>query len=71
MVIDAVALFSDKLIVADLIRRTADGSDAVACSKVCPCCLPKCVGVQFWLIAVTFQVLGLYLALVWMLTQDL
>jgi len=50
----------------DLITRTADGSDAVACSKAFTCCpSPKCVGMQFGLVAVFFQALALYLALVW------
>lgn len=48
----------------DLVTRTAEGSDAVACHQMWPCCLPRCVGVQFWLIAFSFQVLGLYFALV-------
>jgi hypothetical protein len=50
----------------DLITRTVEGSDAHACHKLIPCCLPKCVGVQFALIAFAWQVLGVYLALVWM-----
>lgn len=54
----------------DLIIRTAEGSDAVACNKLIPCCLPKCVGVQFWICAFGFQVLGLYMALVWMVSSD-
>jgi hypothetical protein len=31
-----------------------------------PCCLPRCVGVQFAVLALAFQALGVYLALVWM-----
>ncbi|GAX17790.1 hypothetical protein FisN_24Hh141 [Fistulifera solaris] len=54
----------------DLITRTADGSDAVACSKLFRCCHPRCVGVQFWLVAFAFQALGLYLALVWRATVE-
>jgi Peptidase M50B-like len=54
----------------DLITRTADGSDAVACSKLIPCCHPRCVGVQFWLAAVGFNVLGLYFALVWQVSFE-
>ena len=52
----------------DLIVRTAEGSDAVACSKLIPCCFPRCVGVQFWLVAFAFQVLGIYMALVWLVS---
>ncbi len=50
----------------DLITRTVEGSDAHACHKLIPCCMPRCVGVQFGLVALAFQGLGLYLALVWM-----
>ena len=50
----------------DLITRTVEGSDAHACHKLIPCCLPRCVGVQFALVAIAFQGLGLYFALVWM-----
>jgi hypothetical protein len=54
----------------DLVKRTAEGSDAVACHKHLPCCLPRCVGVQFWLVAFSFQVIGLYFALVWQVSND-
>lgn len=53
----------------DLITRTAEGSDAVACHQLIPCCLPRCVGVQFWCVAVGFNILGLYLGLVWIVTS--
>jgi hypothetical protein len=51
-----------------LIAHNDEGSDAMACHKLIPCCLPRCVGVQFWLIAFSFQVLGIYLALVWLVS---
>ena len=50
----------------DLITRTVEGSDAHACHKLIPCCLPRCVGVQFMVVALAFQAGALYLALVWM-----
>lgn len=53
----------------DLVTRTAEGSDAVACHQLIPCCFPRCVGVQFWITAFIFQVVGLYLALVWQLSN--
>lgn len=65
-----IGFYSVKDIYDDTIRRTADGSDAVACYRILPCCLPRCVGVQFWIVAFGFQVLGLYLALVWMIASD-
>ena len=53
----------------DLVTRTADGSDAVACHQMWPCCHPRCVGVQFWFVAFAFQVLGLYVALVFLVSN--
>lgn len=64
-----IGWYSVRDIYDDLITRTAEGSDAVACSKVLPCCHPRCVGIQFWLVAFGFQLLGLYIALVWLLSE--
>ena len=50
------------------IKETKDGSDAVACHEYTKCCLPRCVGVQFMLVGLIFQGLGIYLALVWLVT---
>jgi hypothetical protein len=50
----------------DTISRTVEGSDAFACHTMWPCCLPRCVGVQFALCAIVFQALGLYFAFVWL-----
>ena len=61
-----IGCFSIYDIYDDLITRTVEGSDAHACHKLTPCCLPRCVGVQFAIVALAFQALGLYLALVWM-----
>lgn len=61
-----IGSFSIYDIYDDLITRTVEGSDAHACHKLIPCCLPRCVGVQFAVVALGFQGLGLYLALVWM-----
>ncbi|KAL7493019.1 hypothetical protein ACHAWT_003543 [Skeletonema menzelii] len=61
-----IGIFSVYDIWDDLITRTVEGSDAHACHKLIPCCLPRCVGVQFAVVALAFQCLGLYLALVWM-----
>uniref|UniRef100_A0A7S3L7Q9 Peptidase M50B-like protein n=1 Tax=Amphora coffeiformis TaxID=265554 RepID=A0A7S3L7Q9_9STRA len=65
-----IGFYSVKDIYDDTIRRTAEGSDAVACYRLLPLCHPRCVGVQFWIVAFGFQVLGLYLALVWMSSSD-
>lgn len=47
----------------DTISRTVEGSDAHACFKMWPCCLPRCVGVQFAAAAILCQCAGLYIAL--------
>lgn len=64
-----IGAYSVRDIYDDLITRTADGSDAVACHELYPCCLPRCVGVQFWIVGFAFQVIGLYCALVSMVTE--
>lgn len=62
----SVGTFSVYDIYDDLITRTVDGSDAKACHELIPCCFPRCVGVQFALVALVFQAAGVYFALVWM-----
>jgi len=47
----------------DTISRTVEGSDAYACFQMWPMCLPKCVGVQFAILAIICQVAGLYIAM--------
>jgi hypothetical protein len=61
-----IGAFSVYDIYDDLITRTVEGSDAHACFKLIPCCLPRCVGLQFAVVALMFQAFGLYFALVWM-----
>mmetsp|Transcript_29005 Transcript_29005/g.57854 ORF Transcript_29005/g.57854 Transcript_29005/m.57854 type:complete len:267 (+) Transcript_29005:119-919(+) len=61
-----IGSFSVYDIYDDLITRTVEGSDAHACHQLIPCCLPRCVGLQFVIVALGFQSLGLYFALVWM-----
>lgn len=60
-----IGSFSVYDIYDDLITRTVEGSDAHACHQLIPCCLPRCVGVQWAIVAIAFQGLGMYLALVW------
>jgi hypothetical protein len=55
------------MIVDGLILRTVKGSDAYACwdeIMPCCCCLPRCVGVQWVLVAIFFQFFGLWWDLV-------
>ena len=61
-----IGVYSVRDIYDDLVVRTADGSDAQACFHLCPICLPRCVGVQWGLIALFFQFLGLWVALAWL-----
>lgn len=65
-----IGSFSVYDIYDDLITRTVEGSDAHACHQLIPCCLPRCVGVQFAIIALALQAAGLYCALVWMTSTD-
>lgn len=51
----------------DCVWRKLDGSDAVRCSQnLWPCCAPQLIGIQMLLLAVFFQVLAIYLAMVWL-----
>jgi len=48
----------------DTVSRTVEASDAYACHKMWTCCHPRFVGVQFAVLAICFQALGLYIGLV-------
>ena len=50
----------------DTIRRTVLRSDAYACYEECPCCLPKCVGIQWALCNIVLQIFGVWVAMVQM-----
>mmetsp|Transcript_18208 Transcript_18208/g.30746 ORF Transcript_18208/g.30746 Transcript_18208/m.30746 type:complete len:266 (-) Transcript_18208:846-1643(-) len=50
----------------DTIRRTVQRSDAYACYEQCPCCMPKCVGIQWGILNISLQILGAWIALVQM-----
>lgn len=51
----------------DTIVRSVEGSDAYACSReVWPCCAAQCVGLQWGLVAVFFQLFGIWIAIVQM-----
>ena len=50
------------------VKEVREGSDAVACSNLIPFCRPRCVGVQFLLVGLAFQVIGIYLAMVWLIS---
>lgn len=60
-----IGVFSIYDIYDDCIKRTVNGSDSHACFKLIPCCLPRLVGLQFAIVALVFQVAGVYFALVW------
>lgn len=61
-----VASFSLYDIFDDLITRPVERSDAHACHELMPFCNPRIVGLQFVLLALALQGIGLYLALVYM-----
>ena len=48
----------------DTIRRTVLRSDAYACYEICPCCMPKCVGMQWAACNIILQILGIWIAMV-------
>jgi hypothetical protein len=51
----------------DTIVRSVYRSDSYACyTEVCPCCLPRCVGLQWIVLAIFFQIFGAWLAIVQM-----
>mmetsp|Transcript_9919 Transcript_9919/g.20658 ORF Transcript_9919/g.20658 Transcript_9919/m.20658 type:complete len:234 (+) Transcript_9919:116-817(+) len=52
----------------DTISRTVEGSDAYACFQMWKCCLPRCVGVQFAVLAIICQCAGLYIAMLSMMS---
>jgi len=45
-------------------RFVLDGADAKACHGAVPCCLTRCVGLQFIVYSLVCQIIGIYLALV-------
>jgi hypothetical protein len=49
----------------DTVVRSVEGSDAYACAKeVWQCCAPRCIGIQWALVAIVFQLFGIWIALV-------
>eukprot|EP00797_Seminavis_robusta_P017777 Sro265_g102870.2 (253) ;mRNA; r:59370-60128 len=59
-----VGIFAIADISDDTIFRTIEHSDAYACYKeVWPCCLPKCIGIQWAIFAICCQLLGIWIAL--------
>jgi hypothetical protein len=59
-----VGIFAIADIKDDTIVRTSEHSDAYACHKeVWPCCAPRCVGLQWALLAIVFQWMGIWIAL--------
>lgn len=50
----------------DTIKRTVLRSDAYACYEICPCCLPKCVGLQWAICNIVLQFFGIWVAMIQM-----
>uniref|UniRef100_A0A7S1UMM4 Peptidase M50B-like-domain-containing protein n=1 Tax=Grammatophora oceanica TaxID=210454 RepID=A0A7S1UMM4_9STRA len=60
-----VGIFAIVDVYEDTVVRTVEGSDAYACyMEVSGCCHPQCVGMQWALLTIIFQGLGIWLALV-------
>ena len=52
---------------SDTIVRSVQGSDSYACyTEVCPMCPPRCVGLQWIILAIFFQCFGIWIALIQM-----
>jgi len=50
---------------SDTILRAVEGSDSYACyTEVYPCCAPRCIGLQWIVLAIFFQICGIFIALV-------
>ena len=47
----------------DTVRRTVLRSDAYACYEMYPCCLPKFVGLQWAILNIVSQLLGIWIAM--------
>ena len=60
-----VGVYAIEDIWQDVVKREIEGSDAYACHKeVWPCCSPRCVGLQWALLAILFQLLGIWITCV-------
>jgi Peptidase M50B-like len=62
-----VGIYAIEDIYQDTVKREVRGSDAYAChQEVCPFCLPRCVGLQWAILAIAFQLCGIWIAIVQM-----
>lgn len=60
-----IGIFAIADIHEDTVVREVEGSDAHACStEVWTCCSPRCVGIQWAILAIVFQLIGIWIALV-------
>lgn len=65
-----IGIFAIADIHEDTVMREVEGSDAHACSKdVCHNCSPRCIGIQWAICAIVFQLIGIWIALVQMSQQ--
>jgi len=54
----------------DCVWRTLEDSDAKRCSEnLWPCCAPRLIGFWMLVLAVFLQILGLYCALIWLMSH--
>lgn len=60
-----IGMFAIADIHEDTVVREVEGSDAHACStEVWRCCSPRCIGIQWAALAIFFQVIGIWIAMV-------
>ena len=60
-----IGIFAITDIHEDTVMREVEGSDAHACSnEVCHGCSPRCVGIQWIIVAVLCQLIGIWIAIV-------
>eukprot|EP00934_Nitzschia_sp_Nitz4_P000988 Nitzschia sp. Nitz4//scaffold24_size164493//60174//61058//NITZ4_002321-RA/size164493-processed-gene-0.105-mRNA-1//-1//CDS//3329544093//988//frame0 len=62
-----IGMFAIADIHEDTVLRDVKGSDAHACSaEVWHCCAPQCIGIQWAILAILFQLVGIWVAMVQM-----
>jgi hypothetical protein len=60
-----VGLYAVQDVHQGTVLRSVQGSDALAChNEIWPCCPPKCIGLQWAILAILCQLTGIYIALV-------
>jgi hypothetical protein len=62
-----IGIFAIADIHEDTVMREVEGSDAHACAEeACHSCSPRCIGIQWAILAIVFQLIGIWMAMVQM-----